>query len=75
DFLAALLKSRLENEQRLLIHTFHKCDIDRSGAISLDDLRVVLGEERQFRGESLEDLMQDFDVNCNGQIGKTQASL
>nr|CEL64305.1 TPA: CAM kinase, CDPK family, putative [Neospora caninum Liverpool] len=66
DFLAAMLKPQLEKEDLLLVHTFHKWDADRSGVISLDDLRVLLGD--RYGNDILEDMMHDFDINGNGHI-------
>ncbi|KFG57509.1 calcium-dependent protein kinase CDPK4A [Toxoplasma gondii RUB] len=66
DFLAVMLKPQLEKEEFLLLHTLRKWDADHSGFISLDDLRVLLGD--RYSNDALEDMMHDCDINGDGHI-------
>lgn len=66
DFLAAMLKNRITLHEDLLHSTFAKFDVDKSGFITVDNLRCILGDT--FRGEKVEQLVADVDRLKEGHI-------
>jgi calcium-dependent protein kinase len=66
DFLAAMLASRIELNQKHLRSAFNRFDRDGSGEISIEDLREVLGD--QHNGVKVEDLLTQADLDHSGKI-------
>ena len=46
--------------------TFARFDVDKSGYITKDNLRVVLGDS--YQGADIEQLIEDADTTKDGQI-------
>lgn len=66
DFLAATMQTRSWNRERNVRACFHRLDADRSGAISADDFRAVVGET--FEGVDVEELVAEADPDNVGEI-------
>jgi len=66
EFLAAMCSTRIAMHDDLLQQTFQRFDVDNSGFITADNLRVVLGES--FNGEQIEKLMKEADLTKDGRI-------
>ncbi|EER18003.1 calcium-dependent protein kinase, isoform, putative [Perkinsus marinus ATCC 50983] len=66
EFLAACLLTRLAMNESCIQDVFDKLDVDKTGYISVDNLRAVLGDS--FCGTSVEDLLRQVDYKCNGRI-------
>jgi len=48
---------------------FHKCDLDKSGEVELDELRSIMAHMGQVMNDSeVEKLLEDFDHDGNGLI-------
>eukprot|EP00403_Amphidinium_massartii_P015291 CAMPEP_0178428868 /NCGR_PEP_ID=MMETSP0689_2-20121128/30506_1 /TAXON_ID=160604 /ORGANISM="Amphidinium massartii, Strain CS-259" /LENGTH=539 /DNA_ID=CAMNT_0020050667 /DNA_START=67 /DNA_END=1686 /DNA_ORIENTATION=- len=63
DFLAAMVSTRIEVTDELLREAFRKFDTDDTGFITVDDLRVVLGDK--FNGERVEQLHKEVSGICD----------
>jgi len=59
DFLAAMVSTQIAMHDDLLCTAFNKFDTDRSGYITLDNLKQIVGET--FEGESVEELLKEAD--------------
>lgn len=59
EFLAAMLSTRIDVHDKLLLDTFRNFDKDLSGYITADDLRQALGDS--FEGETIECLLEDVN--------------
>jgi len=70
DFLAAIIPSRIRLHEDLLKTAFHRFDIDNSGSINCDDLKVVLGDT--FSTEEIEQFMAEADYTHDGQISYSE---
>ncbi|KAF4694650.1 hypothetical protein FOZ60_007617 [Perkinsus olseni] len=66
EFLAACLLTRLAMNERYIQEVFEKLDLDKTGYISADNLRAVLGDS--YCGTSVEELIRQVDYKCNGRI-------
>jgi len=67
DFLAATLDARTQLRHETLRAAFHRLDADSSGAISVDDMRKVIGDT--FEGVNIELLLQEADHSGKGEVG------
>jgi len=66
DFLAAMVSTKIELEDGTLMATFKKFDTDRTGYITLKNLREVLGDK--FDGVKVKELTADIDLSHCNQI-------
>lgn len=66
EFLAAMVSTRIGMHDDLLTQTFQRFDVDNSGYITIENLRVVLGES--FDGAEIEKLMQEADTTKDGRL-------
>lgn len=66
NFLAAMVQSRIQLSEEHLRQTFRRFDTDRSGVITIANLKEVLGET--FDGEQVEKLMKEADFLDDNQI-------
>mmetsp|Transcript_5920 Transcript_5920/g.15058 ORF Transcript_5920/g.15058 Transcript_5920/m.15058 type:complete len:548 (-) Transcript_5920:63-1706(-) len=66
EFLAAMVSTRIAMHDDLLRATFQRFDVDNSGSITVDNLRVVLGDS--FDGEEVENLIKEADFAGDGKI-------
>merc|ERR1711879_138233 len=66
EFLAAMMSSRIQVHEDLVIGAFHRFDKGNSGFITLENLRQVLGES--LDGAEVESLVQEADVMSDGRI-------
>mmetsp|Transcript_8640 Transcript_8640/g.19260 ORF Transcript_8640/g.19260 Transcript_8640/m.19260 type:complete len:541 (-) Transcript_8640:119-1741(-) len=66
EFLAAMLSSRIEMHDDLLVGAFRRFDTNGSGYITVADLKLVLGES--FDGATVEELLQEADISGDGKI-------
>jgi len=66
EFLAAMVSTRIAMHDELLTQTFQRFDVDNSGYITVDNLRVVLGES--FNGAEVEKLIAEGDLTKDGRI-------
>lgn len=57
DFLAAMVSSRIQVHDELLVQTFKRFDTDNTGFITVTNLKEVLGET--FEGEQIEQLIKE----------------
>jgi len=66
EFLAAVLQDRVRMHEHLLRKTFGRFDRDESGTITVDNLRMVLGDK--FEDVDVKELICDADIDGNGSI-------
>jgi len=66
DFLAAMLSSQIAMHDDLLRSAFNRFDLERTGYITVDDVREVLGDS--FKGEQVETLMREADLLQDDRI-------
>mmetsp|Transcript_57187 Transcript_57187/g.90653 ORF Transcript_57187/g.90653 Transcript_57187/m.90653 type:complete len:597 (+) Transcript_57187:66-1856(+) len=66
DFLAAMLTSRIVQNEGHMRAAFNRFDKDGTGVISLENLREVLGDTHQ--GQEIEELFREIDVAKDGVI-------
>jgi len=66
DFLAAMVSTQIVMHDDLLRAAFKKFDTDRSGYITVDNLKQILGET--FEGESIEELLSEVDQLKDNRI-------
>jgi calcium-dependent protein kinase len=66
EFLAAMVSTRIAMHDDLLKETFKRFDVDNSGYITVENLKVVLGES--FSGAEIEQLMKEGDLTKDGRI-------
>eukprot|EP00415_Alexandrium_ostenfeldii_P000658 UN0658 len=66
EFLAAMVSKRIEINEELLHATFHRFDADKSGYITVANLKEVLGES--FDGVKVEELIKEADFTNDGQV-------
>jgi len=66
DFLAATMQCRSRLREEAVRATFNRFDADRSGTISVSDVRNVLGDS--FEGMHVEDLVAQADPKGKGEI-------
>merc|ERR1719181_2288994 len=66
DFLAAMLTSRIAQNEAHIRAAFNRLDKDSSGYITLDNLKQVLGDSHN--GEDVEKLLKEADFSGDGQI-------
>jgi len=66
EFLAAMVSSRIQLHDSLLKATFARFDTDKSGFITVENLKQCLGET--FDGEEVEKLLAEADASHDGKI-------
>lgn len=67
DFLTAIISAKMNSRSDALLKSaFDRFDTDSSGQISLMNLREIFGDT--FRGESVEDLLDEADYDGDGCI-------
>mmetsp|Transcript_50169 Transcript_50169/g.92671 ORF Transcript_50169/g.92671 Transcript_50169/m.92671 type:complete len:549 (+) Transcript_50169:130-1776(+) len=66
EFLAAMVSTRIEMHDDLLMNAFRRFDTDGTGYITVEDLRKVLGES--FDGATVEELLREADACGKGKI-------
>ncbi|CDI82111.1 CAM kinase, CDPK family, putative, partial [Eimeria acervulina] len=66
EFLAATFQTQVALSQSLIREAFERLDVDNSGAISVDNLRQVLGHS--YSGFLVEDILRQCDIKKNGVI-------
>jgi calcium-dependent protein kinase len=66
DFLAAMLTTRINLHEDLLKRAFKKFDTDRSGFITIDNLREVLGDH--CKGQQVTEMLAQVDLDRDGRI-------
>lgn len=66
EFLAAMVATRVQMNDELLKATFRRFDTGKTGDITIEDLRAVLGDT--YEGEHVEDLLKQADANGDGKI-------
>mmetsp|Transcript_56819 Transcript_56819/g.133447 ORF Transcript_56819/g.133447 Transcript_56819/m.133447 type:complete len:548 (+) Transcript_56819:165-1808(+) len=66
EFLAAMVSTRIEMHDDLLMNAFRRFDTDGTGYITVEDLRKVLGES--FDGATVEELLREADMSGRGKI-------
>jgi calcium-dependent protein kinase len=73
EFLAAMVSTRIKMHDDMLTATFHRFDVDNSGYITKDNLKVVLGES--FEGAEVDTLLREADRSGDGQISREEFIL
>mmetsp|Transcript_53109 Transcript_53109/g.99512 ORF Transcript_53109/g.99512 Transcript_53109/m.99512 type:complete len:559 (+) Transcript_53109:115-1791(+) len=66
DFLAATMDVRKQLREEAVLSAFNRLDADRSGTITPNDLRQVIGET--FEGVNVELLVREADAACRGEL-------
>merc|ERR1719265_757885 len=66
DFLAAMISSSVELHEDLIHEAFRKFDTDDSGYITVENLRLVLGDT--FEGMKVEKLLNEADTMHHGML-------
>lgn len=66
EFLAAMVSTRIKMHDELLAKTFARFDVDNTGFISKDNLKVVLGDT--FHGKTLDEMIESADKSKTGKI-------
>eukprot|EP00929_Paragymnodinium_shiwhaense_P067821 TRINITY_DN3409_c0_g2_i1.p1 TRINITY_DN3409_c0_g2~~TRINITY_DN3409_c0_g2_i1.p1 ORF type:complete len:561 (+),score=104.06 TRINITY_DN3409_c0_g2_i1:86-1768(+) len=66
DFLAAMVSTRINLHDDLLMKAFKRFDRDDSGYITEDNLREILGES--YKGEEIANLMKEADLLKDNRI-------
>lgn len=66
EFLAAMVSTRIAMHDDLMWDTFQRFDCDKSGFITAENLREVLGES--FSGAEVNKLLQEADLTKDGKI-------
>lgn len=66
EFLAAMVSSRIQLHDDLLMGTFKRFDTDNSGYITTENLKEVLGET--FDGEQVAELVKEADFSGDNKI-------
>jgi len=66
EFLAAALQGRVKVHESIIRQTFERFDQDKCGLISVEDLRVIIGNT--FEGADVEELIREADTSGDGKI-------
>jgi Ca2+-binding EF-hand superfamily protein len=66
EFLALALQDRLRMHQQALRETFSRFDRQEKGAITVENLRTLLGDT--FENVKVEELLREADADGNGSI-------
>ncbi len=66
EFVAAALQAKLLMNEKYIKEAFQKFDVDKTGLISEDDLRRVIGD--QYGGEDVGQILRQVDYKGNGYI-------
>eukprot|EP01066_Platyproteum_vivax_P016271 Platyproteum_vivax@DN7068_c0_g1_i2.p1 len=66
EFLAATIQAKFILKENVIREAFQKFDIDKTGYISKENLRAVLGDE--YNGTKIEDIVKQCDFKKNGVI-------
>lgn len=74
DFVAAMMAARMSEEElgHAVSAAFQRFDVDRSGYISTDDLRAILGGTGALEEEELQDVIREADLTYDGSISEDQ---
>ena len=65
--MATINKKKLLSRDKL-IATFKMFDIDNSGSISVDEVKMILGVGKKFSDTVWEQVISEVDQNKDGQI-------
>uniref|UniRef100_A0A0G4HV52 Calmodulin n=1 Tax=Chromera velia CCMP2878 TaxID=1169474 RepID=A0A0G4HV52_9ALVE len=66
DFVAMMLTTRVKLFEGVVRQAFRRFDVDKTGRISVENLRYVLG--KSFEGEQIEEILREADVDGDGGI-------
>jgi len=66
EFLAAMVSSRIQINDKHLKAAFSRFDVDNTNCITVDNLKKVLGES--FEGHEVEELLREADSTHDGKI-------
>ena len=66
EFVAAALQAKLLINEKYIKEAFQKFDVDNTGLISEQDLRLVIGDE--YKGEDVGQILRQVDFKGNGYI-------
>jgi len=66
DFLAAMVSTKIELHDEILMSTFKKFDIDRTGYITVRNLRTVLGDK--YHGVKVKTLLNELELANSNRI-------
>merc|ERR1719387_2442432 len=66
DFLAAMVSSRINIHQDMVLKAFKRFDTDNSGEITMDNLKAIMGGT--FTDAEIGQLVEEVDVNKAGKI-------
>lgn len=74
DFVGAMMATRMSEEElgHAVLAAFQRFDVDRSGYISTDDLKAILGGTGALVEEELQDVIREADLRYNGSISYDQ---
>jgi len=67
EFMAAAMQSKFKMKGYMMWEAFQKFDQDNTGRITVEGLRVVLGDE--FDGVPVEEMINQIDPTGSGEIG------
>jgi len=66
EFLAAMVSTKIELQDEIVRSTFRKFDIDRTGYISVRNLRAILG--KRFEGANIKTLLSEMNLSNQSRI-------
>lgn len=66
EFLAAACQRRFLAQESLMQEAFKRFDVDKSGVISVENLRTIFGDE--YNGTKVEEMIAEVDYEKNGVI-------
>jgi hypothetical protein len=61
-----MMTSKIAMNEVHIRQAFDRLDVDKSGAITVDNLKQVLGE--QYQGEDIEKLLAEADLSATGSV-------
>jgi calcium-dependent protein kinase len=69
EFLAGCMRSKIYMKEDILRTAFEFFDVDKSGFITIDELRQVLGsDEMKLPENEIEILIKEVDINNDNQV-------